>query len=107
MYQIKKYGLIKIEENSNEIIIYINEINNKLLEFQIYVLLKLEYNIKEINLIKKNNKNIDFKKIDFLEKNLSTENKKIKFIERINKNLKVIRFCINNYNKPIQEYKLK
>ena len=99
--------LIKIEENSNEIIIYINEINNKLLEFQIYVLLKLEYNIKEINLIKKNNKNIDFKKIDFLEKNLSTENKKIKFIERINKNLKVIRFCINNYNKPIQEYKLK
>ena len=28
-------------------------------------------------------------------------------IERINKNLEVIRFCINNYNKPIQEYKLK
>ena len=69
----------------------------------------LIYNL--INIDKRENTirtgNIDFKIIAFLEKNLSTENKKIKFIERINKNLKVIRFCINNYNKPIQEYKLK
>ena len=99
--------LIKIEENSKEIIIYINDINDKLLEFQIYVLLKLEYNIKEINLIKKNNENIEFKIIDFLEKNLSTENKKIKFMKKIEKNLEAIRFCITNSSKPKQEYKLK
>lgn len=99
--------LIKVEEYYKEIIIYINEIDERLLEFQIYVLLKLKYNIKEINLIKENNENIEFKKIDFLEKNLSTKSKKIKFIEKIEKKLEVIRFCINNHNKPIKEYKLK
>ncbi len=99
--------LIKIEDNSKEIIVYINDINDKLLEFQIYVLLKLKYNIKEINLIKKNNENIDLKKIDFLEKNLSTENKKIKFMKKIENNLNTIIFCITNYSKPKQDYKLK
>lgn len=99
--------LIKKEKDSKEISIYIKEENNKLLEFQIYILLNLKYIIKDIKLITIENKKLEIKNTNFLEEFLSTKNKKQKFIERMKKNLEVIKYCKFNPNKPIKDEKLK